>query len=287
MNRYFLMYLISLTIFGSNGIFAAYVQVPSYDVALTRAVLGSISLIAVFFLTKHRLTCWQYKRDMLYLILGGIGLSTNWLFLFEAYAQIGVGLGAVFNYCAPALVILVSPLVLHEKLTAPKLISLFAALIGAVCISGQAVASGVTTWGLFCGVMAAICFAGMVIANRFITHVQGLESVMIQIVVSAVVCLSFLGWKDHFVIPLVSSDILPLFILGTINTGLNYALYFPAIQRLPVQTVAVCGYIEPLSAVFLSLIFLGEWLTPVQWIGAALIIGGAIWCEWHTRRHTS
>ena len=53
----------------------------------------------------------------------------------------------------------------------------------------------------------------------------------------------------------------------------------------PVQTVAVCGYLEPLSAVIFSALLLHERLTPPQLIGACLIIGGALFAECvHPRR---
>ena len=41
------------------------------------------------------------------------------------------------------------------------------------------------------------------------------------------------------------------------------------------QTIAVCGYIEPLSALIFSVVFLSEHLTAPQITGAALILSGA------------
>jgi len=43
-----------------------------------------------------------------------------------------------------------------------------------------------------------------------------------------------------------------------------------------VQTVAICGYLEPLSAVIFSVIFLTENISHTQMLGAIMIIGGAI-----------
>ena len=43
--------------------------------------------------------------------------------------------------------------------------------------------------------------------------------------------------------------------------------------------MAICGYIEPLSAVLLSVIFLREMLFPLQMVGALLIVGGAFMGE--------
>ena len=47
-------------------------------------------------------------------------------------------------------------------------------------------------------------------------------------------------------------------------------------SKIPVQTVAVCGYLEPLSAVVFAALLLGEEMTVIQIIGAACIIGGAM-----------
>ena len=67
--------------------------------------------------------------------------------------------------------------------------------------------------------------------------------------------------------------------LALLNTGIGCYFYFSSFSVLPVQTVAVCGYLEPLSAIFFSVIFLHEAMLPLQWLGAALIIGGAILSE--------
>ncbi|MBQ2823734.1 MAG: EamA family transporter [Oscillospiraceae bacterium] len=47
----------------------------------------------------------------------------------------------------------------------------------------------------------------------------------------------------------------------------------------------MCGYLEPLSAVIFSSLLLGERLTMLQFIGAVLIIGGAM-CGELVKRNT-
>ena len=83
--------------------------------------------------------------------------------------------------------------------------------------------------------------------------------------------------SGHGAIPLSAGMLLVT--LGVVNTGIGCLLYFSAVAKLPVQTVAVVGYLEPLSAVVFSAVLLGEAITPVRLMGAALIIGGAIFCE--------
>ena len=48
-------------------------------------------------------------------------------------------------------------------------------------------------------------------------------------------------------------------------------------QELPVQTVAVCGYLEPLAAV--AAVLLHETMQPLQILGAMLILCGAAGAE--------
>ena len=67
-----------------------------------------------------------------------------------------------------------------------------------------------------------------------------------------------------------------ILLLGLVNTGGGCYLYFSPLSKLPVQTVAVCGYLEPMSAVVFAALLLGERMTPVQILGAVCIIGGAM-----------
>ena len=51
---------------------------------------------------------------------------------------------------------------------------------------------------------------------------------------------------------------------------------FSSIGNLSVQSVAICGYLEPLSAVLFSVFLLHETMQPMQIIGTVMILGGAI-----------
>ena len=69
-----------------------------------------------------------------------------------------------------------------------------------------------------------------------------------------------------------STWLLILFV-GIVHTGIAYALYFGAMKELSAQSVAICSYIDPISALVFSALLLGEALTPLGMLGAILIIG--------------
>ena len=116
----------------------------------------------------------------------------------------------------------------------------------------------------------------MVICNKKAKEIKGLENTMFQLIFSFLTVTAFVCIRQGFSIQITRPDWLPVLMLGVINTGLGCCLYFSSIGKLSVQTVAVCGYLEPLSAVLFSVLFLNEIMKPLQIIGALLIIGGAV-----------
>ena len=97
-----------------------------------------------------------------------------------------------------------------------------------------------------------------------------------QLTIAFLTVAIFVGLKQGYTMQIAPTSIVPILILGLLTTGVGCYFYFSSIGKLRVQTVAICGYLEPLSAVIFSVIFLKETMLPLQIIGAVLIIGGAM-----------
>ncbi|HSN57945.1 MAG TPA: DMT family transporter, partial [Clostridiaceae bacterium] len=67
--------------------------------------------------------------------------------------------------------------------------------------------------------------------------------------------------------------------VGIIHTGVAYLLYFSAMQKLPGQTIALFSYIDPITAILLSSLLLGEVMSLLQILGALLILGSTLISE--------
>jgi len=286
MNKPFFKYIFALFLFGSNGIVASRIDLNSYEIVLLRTLIGSLLLIAIFFLSGGKLTFWKHKQDFLFLAVSGIAMGTSWMFLYEAYTQIGVSIASLCYYCGPVIVMILSPLLFKEKLTSPKIIGFLAVLIGIFLVNGYG-AVAANRFGLLCGLASAVMYAFMVIFNKKAAAIAGLENSALQLFIAFATVAVFVGFKQGFMIDIPTGSVLPIFVLGLLNTGIGCYLYFSSIGKIPVQTVAICGYLEPLSAVLFSVIFLSEKLLPVQIIGAVLIIGGAIFGEYFLRNRNN
>ena len=279
MKQAYIKYILGLLLFGSNGVISGFISLNSYEIVLTRTILGSAFLILLLLLSRQKLQIFRYKREIPYMLLSGIALAANWMFLFEGYAQVGVSITILLCYCGPILVMLVSPFFFNEKITLPKIIGFCAVMLGMVFINGQSLQAGKSLWGIFCGIMAAVTYVFMVISNKKATHITGLENSTVQLFISFLAVAVFVVCKQGFTMDIQSSDWLPILVLGILNTGVGMYLYFSPISKLPVQSVAICGYLEPLSAVVFSVLFLHEEMLPLYILGGILIIGGALFGE--------
>lgn len=279
-------YIFSLLLFGSNGVIASYISLSSYEIVFFRSLIGSLLLIALFKVAGNKFALTQNKRHLCYLTLSGAAMGASWMFLYEAYQQIGVGIATLAIYCGPVIVMVLSPFLFKEKLTLPKIIGFAAVLWGIFFINIQAIQDGKTTWGLICGGMSAIMYAIMVIFNKKAISITGMKNATIQLATAFLTVAIFLVLRQGLVIDVSPSDWLPILILGLLNTGIGCYLYFSAISGLPVQSVAILGYLEPLSAVVFSTVFLKEILHPIQILGGVLIIGGAQFAEWTSSKHS-
>ena len=135
-------YFAALLLFGSNGIIAEPVALESNKIVLVRTLLGSLLLVAIFLLSGQKFTFRRYNKDLLYIAVSGIAMGAGWMFLFNAYKLVGVGIASLLYYCGPIIVMVLSPLFFAEKITAAKALGFAAVLGGVFLVNGSPLGSG-------------------------------------------------------------------------------------------------------------------------------------------------
>ena len=282
-------YLLSLILFGSNGIVASLIDLPSVFIVLARVSLGAAALAAAVLLSRSarkNLQTPKHPRQAACLYISGAALGAAWLFLFESYRYIGVSVASLLYYCGPVIVMALSPMIFKTRLTAVKVSGFAAVVLGAFLVVGQGLGEGIAPLGLLLGGMSAVCYAIMVIFSKKVDKIDGVESSAVQLLGSfsaVVVYMAASAFAGTLSLPsaaqLAHLNVAAVACIGLANTGFCCYLYFSSMGSLPVTRVAVCGYLEPLSAVVLSALLLGEPMTFANVLGACLILGGAIWSE--------
>lgn len=283
MKNAYIKFILAAVIFGTNGIIASHIPLSSYEIVLTRTVLGGFFLLILATARREWGSLRRASRtSLVWLVLSGLFLSGNWLFLYEAYQHIGVSLATLMCYCGPILIMILSYFVFHEPFTVPKVSAMVIVTVGILCINGADVQAHGLSWGLVCGFLSAVCFALLVIAMKKVSGIGGILSPACQLLVASLVVAAVTLSMPTAPVSLDTTHIACMVCLGIVNTGLGYYLYFSGVQRLSAQSVSICGYMEPLTALALSAILLGESLTLLQWLGAACSLGGVALSElWH------
>ena len=286
-NKHYINYFAALLLFGSNGFVAEKISMDSYGIVFWRVAVGLAAILIILFI-KRRQDQKEQKaavslrrachRHIAYNYISGAAQGISWLFLFEAYSRAGVGLSTLIYYFGPALVMALSPLVFKESFTGKKAVCFAAVLCGMLLVNKQS-GSGNDFTGILFAAISAVFFALMMIFNKKATSVTGISNAMIQLAGALPVTLIFAVFKGGIPVPQSMEDFFLIIIIGAVNTGLGMFLYLSSLGQLSIQTASVCGYIEPLSALGFSVVLLGESMLPIQMLGGAMILAGALFME--------
>lgn len=287
-----LMLASSMLIFGTIGLFRRYIPLSSGLLAFSRGILGALFLGLFLMIRrlpeqrlKKRKGSWNRTSASVFflLILSGALIGVNWILLFEAYNYTTVATATLCYYMQPTIVILLSPLFFHERLTAKKLVCAFLAVLGMFLVSGAAgegIPQGDASRGILCGLGAAALYASVVIMNKCIRNIDPYLKTILQLASASVCLLPYLAVTGQLsYVKLDSFSLLMLLVVGIVHTGIAYTLYFGSTDGLRAQTIALFSYIDPVSALFISVLFLHEPMGAAGLAGAVLILGAAFAAE--------
>ena len=279
--------IFAMVTFGTIGIFVRNIELPSTIIALARGIIGTLFLLLVVFAKGKGLDYSAIKRNLTILAASGACIGFNWILLFEAYRYTTVATATLAYYMAPIFVIMASPFVLKERLTAIKGLCVAMALTGMVLVSGvvQSGMDGVDFTGILCGVGAASLYATVILLNKFIKNISAYDMTIMQLGLAALVLLPYTMVTENFgALSPDTNSLLLLAVVGVIHTGFTYAMYFSSIQGLKAQTVAIFSYIDPIVAIILSAVLLNESMDVYSMVGAVLVLGSTFVSELAERK---
>lgn len=250
------------------------------NISFWRFVVGATVLLAVY---ARPATLPALKSHGWLLLGAGSCMAMYVLAWFLGIERIGAAIPTLIALCLPpVLVTALAVLRGREKADAPLLAVLAAALAGTVLIvwrhggAGRPVDSGDLLAGIGWSLASALLYAGFTLVSGRLSKGLGAgpATMGLTVVAAAVMGLSALwrplGWP---------AEVTPeawLLYLGVVTAALALLAFSWGAARLSPTALTVATLVEPLTAVLLAALLLGEHLAPLQWLGAALLLG-AIW----------
>ena len=213
--------ILSMSIFGTIGIFRRYLPLPSGVIAFVRGVVGTLFLLLLVAMMRKEISWRSIRENLWKLLLSGALIGLNWVLLFEAYRYTSVATATLCYYMAPIFVIAASPFVLREPLTAKQACCVGVAIVGMVAVSGVLEGGNMDLRGILLGLGAALLYASVVLINKTFSEIEAYDKTIVQLFAASVVILPYILIAEEIVwsafTPLVC---LILVILGIVHTGM-------------------------------------------------------------------
>lgn len=273
---------LSMAIFGTLGLFTRNIAVSSAELALYRAILAATLIMGYLGITKQKIDVKGIKKEILLLLFSGMAMGINWILLFEAYRYTTISAATLSYYFAPVIVTVVCPFLFREKLTKKQVICFVMSTLGLVLIIGieNIGNTGTDIIGILFGLSAAVFYATVIILNKFINNVTGIHRTLLQFLAAILILIPYVATTGGSSLGKLNGlGWMCLLVVGLIHTGITYCMYFSALKEMRGQEAAILSYIDPLVAVLVSVLILGEHMTIMQVVGGAFILGFTLWNE--------
>lgn len=217
------------------------------------------------------------------LAFGAVGVALFYVAYHQAVAAGGAALAAVLLYTSPALVAVLGPLVLGERMTARKAGAAVIALLGAALVAFGGDISGValSPWAFFWGLLASLCYTAYYLFGRHYFQRFDTASVYAVAFPFGALCLLPLALEEAGgPAAIVAGKSAPawgvVLWIGVASTYVAYRAHGEALRRLEATRVSVVTTLEPVVAGAVAFAAFGERLGTLGWAGGAVVLGAAL-----------
>lgn len=250
------------------------------NISFWRFSVGALVLLAVF----GRKISWQQLRPLLTTVVAaGAAMAGYVLLWFLGIERIGAAIPTLIALCLPPVLVTIVAVVRgQEQLDTYLVAVLTAALVGTVLIvsrhgGGSGAESGAADqhnllMGVAYAIGSALLYAGFTLISGRLSKSLGAgqATTCLTVVAALVMGLSAIYRPLHW-----PNGVPPqawFLYLGVVTAALALLAFSWGAARLSPTALTVATLVEPLTAVVLAALFLGEQLSGLQWLGGGLLL---------------
>lgn len=249
-------------------------------VACGRVVIAALALAGVLAIARRSL-----PRDARFwlaiTVMGTINNALPFALIAGAQTEIDSGLASILNATTPIFSVLLAVfLARQETLTNNRALGVALGFAGVVALIGPDALSplGVSPLAQSLVLLAALSYAtAAVFARRVLADYPFLWTSFGQVATASVVLLPLALFFER---PWSASPTIEtwgaLIAIGTLGTALAYPVYFTLLKRTGATNLMLVTLINPVVAVALGIMVLGETPAWTTYLGMALILGGLL-----------
>lgn len=246
------------------------------NISFWRFVVGSVVLLAVF----GKQLSWDRLRPLLGTVLmAGVAMAGYVLLWFLGIKQMGAAVPTLIALCLPPVIVTALAVARRQESADPQLLLvLLGAIIGTVLIVVQHqphgtgdIANGAVL-GVVFSIGSAFLYAGFSTISGRISIALGAGPATACLTVVAAAAMGLFGFYRPLSWP---TDVPPqawFLYLGVVTAALALLAFSWGAARLRPTALTLATLLEPLTAVALSALLLGQQLSASQWFGGTLLL---------------
>lgn len=272
----YLLAALAAAAYGSNPAFA----VPLYadgmnpnSVLLFRYILGMPILALLIVRRGHSLRLGKGETGPVALL--GMLMALSSLGLFESYKYINAGIASTLLFVYPIMVAVMMIFFFREKFKITTAICLSLMGVGLVLLTRPEAGGVISPYGVLLVMLSSLTYALYIVIVNVNRHIRAIPTTKLLFYL--------LGWGSLLFVAMIpagspltfppgGSAWLNLIALAVIPTVISLACTTVAIQTIGSTPTAIFGALEPVTAVVLSVVFLGQSLTAREVGGGVLIV---------------
>ena len=210
------------------------------------------------------------------------------LFLIDGYNYLSSGVATTIHFMYPVVTTIMMMVFYNEARKGSTLLAVLLAVVGVGVLSWQS--NGETSLhGVIIELISACCYAFYLIrVNR--SRVRNMDGMKLTFYVMGIGALIFGAEalrQDEFQMITTGVQVSHLLLLGIVCTVVTNLCLVMAVQRIGSTMTAVLGALEPLTAVALGCLLMGEDITFNVVLGICLIIPSVIIIIFTRAKHSS
>lgn len=262
--------------YGTNPAFA----VPLYgdgmnpvSVLLFRYLMG-LPILAVIMAIRGK--SFSLKKDEIVpTMILGVLMALSSLTLFESYNYMNSGVASTLLFVYPVMVAVMMIMFFHEKFSISTVICLLVMGAGLMMLMKPQGDSSLSLFGCLLVMLSALTYALYIVMVNVSKGVKNIPTTKLLFYVLAwgsLVYVIMIACGSELTVPEKDWGWINLLALAVIPTMISLGFTTRAIQLIGSTPTAILGALEPVSAVILSVVVLGQPITVQDIIGGSLIV---------------
>lgn len=262
--------------YGTNPAFA----IPLYEmgmnpnsVLLFRYSLG-IPVLAI--LMALRKIDFKLHRDEIFpVFILGVLMAVSSLTLFESYNFMNSGIASTLLFVYPVMVAVIMIFFFRERVKASLILCFIFMAVGLLLLMRPSGSDGLSGYGFLLVMVSALTYAVYIVlvnVSSAISRIPTTKLLFYVLIFGSTVFLFKIAVGTELNVPSRSTGWYNLVALAVIPTVLSLACTSAAIHIIGSTPTAIFGALEPVTAVVLSVVFLGQAITSQEIVGGMLIV---------------